>query len=160
MRALLGQPAPAYTPSMASAPASDILAIVETEGARLRRIPAAETSKKPGPGKWSQREVLGHLVDSALNNHRRFILAQLSDSLEIPGYAQEDWVRCQGYSQSDWAFLIDLWTAVNRHLAHVVEMIPHAKLSVPCRIGDSAPVPLQEVVVDYVRHLRHHLAQI
>ena len=140
--------------------ASQIRSIVEDESARLGAIPAAETARQASQGKWSRREVLGHLIDSALNNHRRFVLAQLSGSLETPGYAQADWVRCQGYAESDWDSLIELWSSLNRHLANVVERIPAAALSAPCRIGESAPVPLSEVVVDYVRHLKHHLGQI
>jgi len=140
--------------------ASQIRSIVETEGARLRAIAATDTGAAQRPGTWSRREVLGHLIDSALNNHRRFVLAQLSGSLEIPGYAQADWVRCQGYAESEWDSLIELWSSLNRHLAHVVERIPTTALSAPCRIGENAPVPLSEVVIDYVRHLKHHLAQI
>ncbi len=103
---------------------------------------------------------MGHLVDSALNNHQRFVRAQLVDALDFPGYAQDDWVRCQGYAAEDWTRLVDLWAAVNRHLVHVVERIPEGALSVPVRIGANAPVPLSAVIADYLRHLEHHLQQI
>lgn len=126
----------------------------------MRAITPRTASKKPGPDKWCRREVLGHLIDSALNNHQRFVRAQLMDSLDIPGYAQNDWVRCQGYAEEDWAALIDLWAALNRHLAHVLDRVPAAALSTPVRIGTDAPTPLEEVIVDYLRHLEHHLGQI
>jgi hypothetical protein len=140
--------------------ADEILSLVQTEGRRLGAIDAAEADFRRAPGKWSRTEVLGHLVDSAVNNHQRFVRAQLAESLEFPGYAQADWVRCQDYASADWPALVELWTCINRHLAHVVRRIPEAKLAVPCRIGDGAARPLEEVVVDYLRHVRHHLAQL
>jgi hypothetical protein len=145
---------------MGTGHADEILSLVQTEGRRLAAFDASEADFRRAPGKWSRREVLGHLVDSALNNHQRFVRAELAESLEFPGYAQDEWVRCQDYASTDWRALVELWAAVNRHLARVVRRIPEAKLAVPCRIGGGAARPLEEVVVDYLRHVRHHLAQI
>jgi len=145
---------------MGTSHADEILALAQAEGRRLAAIETSTAAVRPAPGKWSRAEVLGHLVDSALNNHQRFVRAQLADALEFPGYAQEDWVRCQDYAAKDWGTLVELWTAVNRHLAHVVRRIPTEKLAVPCRIGGGAAMPLEALVADYLRHARHHLAQI
>jgi hypothetical protein len=140
--------------------ADEIAALVQGEGARLRALSAAAADAPREPGTWTRKQVLGHLVDSALNNHQRIVRAELADSLEFPGYAQDEWVRCQGYASEDWSALIDLWTALNRHLARVVRLIPAAKLSVPCRIGAGTPMRLEDLVADYLRHVRHHLAQV
>lgn len=140
--------------------ADEIVRLVQAEGPRLRAIGAAAADAARAPGKWSRKQVLGHLVDSALNNHQRFVRAELADSLEFPGYAQDDWVRCQGYASEEWPALIELWTAANRHLARVVRLVPEAQLSVPCRIGGGAPMTLGDLVADYLRHVRHHLEQI
>ncbi len=145
---------------MGAGHADGILSLVRTEGRRLGAIGAAEAGVRRAPGKWTRAEVLGHLVDSALNNHQRFVRAQLVEALEFPGYAQEDWVRCQGYASADWPALVELWTCLNRHLAHVVRRIVPEKLAVPCRIGDGEPVSLEDLVADYLRHVRHHLEQI
>jgi hypothetical protein len=145
---------------MDSTPASEIREIVRTEEPRLRGLAASDTHAPRAHGKWSRRQVLGHLIDSALNNHQRFVRGQLSDVLELPGYSQEDWVRCQGYAEADWSALVELWCGLNRHVAHVVERIPPAKLAVPCSIGGKPPVPLSDVIADYIRHVRHHLEQI
>jgi len=139
---------------------SRILAIVSRETPRLRAIAPKSATERPQADKWSRKEVLGHLVDSALNNHQRFVRSQLADSLEIPGYAQNDWVRCQGYADADWTGLVELWSSVNRHLAHVVARIPAGKLSTPIRIGGGEPTTLEAVIVDYLRHVEHHLQQI
>jgi hypothetical protein len=117
-------------------------------------------ARRPQPGTWSPKEVLGHLVDSASNNHQRFVRAQESDALSLPGYEQNHWVRSQGYNDADWSHLVALWAHFNLHLADVMARIPTDRYSVPCTIGGSEPVALESVIVDYLNHLKHHMAQI
>jgi hypothetical protein len=126
---------------------------------RLRQIPEAESGKPLAPGKWSRKEVIGHLIDSASNNHQRFVRAQLTDQLLLPGYEQEAWVRCQGYQQEAWADLLALWRSYNLHLLHVVSRIPEEKLNHLCRVANHEPVTLRFLVEDYLRHLKHHVRQ-
>jgi hypothetical protein len=140
--------------------ADTLRALVQRESIRLRGISEKEASAPRAPGKWSRKEALGHLVDSALNNHQRFVRAQAVDALAFPGYSQDEWVRSQGYVDEAWLDLVTLWETINRHLAHVVARIPAAKLSVPCRIGSGAVMTLDALVVDYLRHVNHHLEQI
>jgi hypothetical protein len=117
-------------------------------------------AQRPAADGWSAKEVLGHLIDSAANNHQRFVRAQQTDALTMPGYEQNHWVTSQGYQDADWAHLVTLWTHLNLHLADVITRIPPSKYSVPCVIGDDQPVTLEFIVVDYLRHLNHHVAQI
>jgi hypothetical protein len=145
---------------MSTALGERIRQVVSSEGARLRLIPENEASRKPAAEKWCKKEVLGHLFDSAANNHQRFVRALLADELVFPGYVQNDWVRAQEYAGESWELMVDLWSALNRHLAHVVDRIPAAKLSMQCRIGENAPVTLEALIADYIRHMVHHLAQI
>jgi hypothetical protein len=140
--------------------AAEVLAIVAEHEPRLRALGAAAAERRRAPGAWSGKEVLGHLVDSALHNHRRFVEAQLVDALHLPGYAQAEWVRCDAWQSEEWPAIIALWAALNRHLAHVLRHLPDGKLAVPCRIGEAPPVPLRDIVADYLRHLRHHLGQV
>ena len=109
---------------------------------------------------WSPKEVLGHLIDSAVNNHQRFVRAQQGDTLTLPGYEQNHWVASQGYQDADWPHLVALWTHLNLHLADVIARIPPEKYSIPCVIGGSEPATLEFVIVDYLRHLKHHMTQI
>ena len=133
---------------------------VASAGVWLRAIPEAEAALKPGPEKWSKKEILGHLIDSAANNHQRFVRAQLQDELTFPKYEQEGWARCQDYASADWSLLIELWSAYNRHLAWVIERIPPAKLAMPVQIVGYEPCTLGFLVEDYVVHLDHHLGQL
>ncbi len=134
--------------------------IVDREGPRLRRLRPQDVSARPAPGKWSKKEILGHLIDSASNNHQRFVRAQLADELSFPGYVQNDWVRVQGYAEADWQGIVDMWVALNRHLAHIVGRLPAEKLRTQVRIGDNAPITLEALIADYIRHVEHHLEQL
>jgi hypothetical protein len=127
---------------------------------RLLELAEARVSKPRPAGKWSPKEILGHLVDSASNNHQRFVRAQLEPELRGPGYEQARWVAAQGYAQRPWSDLVELWSAYNRHLAHVIAAIPEERGDTPCHIGDEPPVTLRHVALDYVGHIHHHLRQI
>jgi hypothetical protein len=125
---------------------------------RARQEPAV--SQPPASGKWSQKQILGHLIDSAANNHQRFVRGQLVERLSDPGYQQQDWVQTQDYQGADWAELVDFWSLYNRRLAHLIGRLPESKLDTPIAIGGSEPVDLGFVAVDYLRHLEHHLGQL
>jgi len=127
---------------------------------RLADVSDADASRPPAPGHWSKKQILGHLIDSASNNHQRFVRAQLAASYEGPSYEQERWVASQSYVTENWPDLVNLWLLYNRHLLHIISTVPETALPVPCAIGGSAPVPLAEVMSSYVDHMEHHLAQI
>jgi hypothetical protein len=137
-----------------------LLSIIRREADRLKRVGETRAAVPPGPGKWSPKEVLGHLVDSAANNHQRFVRALLAPELDSPGYSQSEWVACQGYAEEEWGGILALWEAYNRHLAHVIARIPEGKRAAPVRVAGGAPMTLEALAADYLRHLEHHLAQI
>lgn len=113
-----------------------------------------------GPGKWTRIEIVGHLIDSAVNNHQRIVRALAQPSVEFPSYQQEDHVRVQSFNTADPHAVVDLWSALNRHLAHIAATIPSEKQSTPCAIGPHPPTTLAVLIRDYVAHLEHHLRQI
>lgn len=126
----------------------------------LSGLTEAESEHRPSSDRWSKKDVLGHLIDSASNNHQRFVRAQIIDKLEFPGYEQEAWVRVQRYQEVHWADLIDLWRALNLHLLHVVSVMPDPIRQVTCRIGGGREVTLAALFDDYVDHLEHHLRKM
>jgi hypothetical protein len=123
-------------------------------------VDETRTTKRAQPGKWCAREVLGHLIDSACNNHRRFVLGQSPDIKRFDGYQQEEWVSRQQYERVPWRDLVALWTSYNRHLAHVIASAPEATLAHTAESYSGEPVTLGFMMEDYVVHLRHHLDQL
>jgi hypothetical protein len=120
---------------------------------------AARAARRPAAG-WSPQQELGHLVDSAANNHQRFVRAALQPEYAGPGYAQDDWVRLHAYESLPWAALVDFWYRYNLLLAHVVGRIPGQKSDTPCAVGAGAPVSLHFLIDDYILHMQHHLDHI
>ena len=137
---------------------------------RLQKISEEDSAKHKGD-EWSRREILGHLIDSATNNHQRFVRAQFKDDLVFPGYEQEQWVSSQKYNDEPWPDLIELWRAYNLHLVHVVSVIPENVLTQPREkhsldqiafnmVDQGKPATLEYLIRDYLDHLKHHLDQI
>jgi hypothetical protein len=123
----------------------------------LARCSEVESEQRLVPERWTKKEVLGHLIDSASNNHQRFVRGQLASGQDFPGYQQEEWVRVQGYQSARWPDLIDLWRAYNTHLLHVAERMTEEGRRATCRVGGGTEVTLAGLFVDYVDHLEHHL---
>jgi broad specificity phosphatase PhoE len=140
--------------------ASDLGRTVAQAKPLLAGLNNADASERSDPKKWSKKETLGHLMDSASNNHQRFVRAALQGSLTFPGYDQEALVDLQNFAEVDWGFLVDLWASYNRFLAHVLSGLPESVSQVVCSIGDHPPATLEWIAEDYVAHLKHHLNQI
>ena len=137
---------------------------------RLRALGDASAAR-PADGKWSPREIVGHLVDSAVNNYQRFVRGQFQDTLVFAGYAQEDWVRAGQYQDAPWDDLTELWRTFNLQIARVMAAMPEdvrrreSLVHNFDQIGFEAipqgqSATLDHLMRDYVDHLEHHLRQI
>lgn len=150
---------------------ADLRTTVDRAAAELRAIPDVVAAARPAPSRWSVKEIVGHLIDSASNNHQRFVRARWQDDLVFTGYAQEDWVAAQDYQSADWPELVTLWHGYNRHLARVMASVPAAARTREHRrhnldrlawrkLPPDQPATLDYFMRDYVGHLKHHLRQI
>jgi hypothetical protein len=140
--------------------ASELREMVVSATPRLLALSDARVSGKPYAEKWSLKEVLGHLIDSASNNHQRFVRMQLQSDIGTFSYKQDEWNSVQKYHQEHWGDLVELWAHYNKHLAHVIEHVDAGSLNNVCDTGYPNPAKLSFVMEDYVRHVRHHLDQI
>jgi DinB superfamily len=140
--------------------AGELRAEVAAALPRLRALSEPRAGEPRGDGKWVRKEILGHLIDSAANNHQRFVRARFSNPFVWPGYDQNAWVAAHDYRRRPWTELIDLWAGMNAQLAAAMDSVPADRLATSCVIGNDPPAPLEWWMRDYVRHLRHHLAQI
>lgn len=128
----------------------------------LQQINEDSFSHKPAAGKWSKKEILGHLIDSAQNNLRRFIVVQYEKEPPHIVYDQEFWVAANDYQSVPSNELILLWKLMNERIVQVLTCIPSAQLEKTCNTGRETDdfLSLRFIAADYVGHLQHHLRQI
>ncbi len=127
---------------------------------RLKAIQERDASDKPYPDKWSLKELLGHLIDSASNNHQRFVRMQELNNIGTLRYSQNHWVSSQQYQQEPWADIVEVWYRYNLHLVHVIAHVRPDTLGNLCDMGEPQPATLKHVIEDYLKHVEHHLAQL
>lgn len=126
----------------------------------LEEIDDETASRKPLPEKWSKKEILGHLIDSAGNNQQKFVRTIGEKHVDFVGYRQDHWVDSQKYNAAGWPDLIIFWHSYNLHLAHVIETVAPEVLTNAITIETAGTFTLEFIMKDYVEHLKHHLSQI
>jgi hypothetical protein len=138
---------------------------------RLLAISEQQSEIPRAEDKWSAKQVIGHLIDSATNNHQRFVRAQFTDELIFLGYEQNEWVRVEHFQEEPWRDLIQLWRLYNQHILHIMKYAPEdtrTKLRqrhnlhqlASEQIKEDEPVTLEFFMRDYVDHMKKHLKQI
>lgn len=149
----------------------DFRQTLSTASDQLLAISAEKSQLPRAVGKWSPKEIIGHLIDSASNNHQRFVRAQFTDDLVFAGYEQEGWIKVQNYQAEDWTELVQLWRLYNQHILHLMSLVPEdtrMKLRYKHNLHQIAseslredePVTLDWFMRDYVDHMKKHLNQI
>ena len=126
----------------------------------LRTMDEKKVYLKPHPMKWAKIEILGHLTDSAINNHQRIVRAILEPHTESKGYNQNGWVEAQKYINRDWSMVFSVWMNLNYLLLATIRDAPDAALNHTISIDGKEPITLKFLVEDYNDHLQHHLKQI
>lgn len=150
---------------------NEFAATVEDAFVHLSELSDEESAVASKEGKWCPKEIIGHLIDSATNNHQRFVRAQMQDDLVFSGYDQERWVDLQRYRDSEWSELLVLWRSYNRHLINVMHRASDEALKRPREnhnlneiawqtVPAGEPVTLEYFMRDYIGHLKNHLQQI
>jgi hypothetical protein len=141
------------------------------ESVAPRLVAVADPAAPLARGKWSAKQLLGHLLDSCSVNHERFLRARGAEGLVFPGYPQDEWIELQGYQEAEWAELVELFLRANRRLAAVIARTPEDEATRPRarhnlhEIG-WAPWPAGEpgtlawLMADYIDHMQHHLTQL
>lgn len=128
---------------------------------RLQQFAAEVLLQKPAPGKWSKQEILGHLIDSAINNLKRFADTQYSPQpYTVIRYNQDELVIINCYQQLPLAHLLQLWSILNKQILHVLSNIPPEKLTYDIITPAGELHTLEWLAIDYVEHMEHHLKQI
>jgi hypothetical protein len=124
---------------------------------QLKSLDETRASLKPSAKKWSKKEILGHLVDSAQNNLRRFIVAQYENNPKIT-YQQDEWVRINNYQTVKLEELVQLWHLQNRQIIAVLRNTDPGLASRTCDTGELHSI--EWLATDYIKHMKHHLHQV
>ena len=139
---------------------AEISGLIDEIEPLLKQMTDKEARESIKEGGWSKKQILGHLIDSAANNHQRVVRGIQNQALAFPTYDQDQWVTIHGYSAVPWIELVELFCRYKRHLCRVIAKVPVEALRNPCNIGRDEPVTLEFVITDYLRHLRHHIDTI
>lgn len=138
---------------------TELSAIINSIPNVFHQMSEEEFSFKPSTDKWSKKEILGHLIDSATNNHHRFVRSQFEE-LPLITYDQNNWNKFSYYQQLDKQQLIDFWTLYNKQILALMQQISEVNLNKKCNTGGAEPLTIEYLFTDYVQHLKHHLNQI
>src|SRR5258705_2974842 len=136
---------------------------IESFPVKMKKFSSKELLKRPVPGKWSKQEILGHLIDSAVNNLKRFTDIQfLPQPYTVISYKQNELVIVNNYQNLSSQHLLDLWQSLNRQIIFVVKEIPGDKLNYPVdpQYESREMKTLGWIICDYVAHMDHHFGQI
>jgi hypothetical protein len=137
--------------------AAELAALIHKYSDRLYGLKEEEVSIKPSPAKWSKKEILGHLIDSAQSNIRRFIVAQYEEQPFIK-YNQDAWVSITGYQQHEFKSIVDLWKLLNLHIVRILSNLSPEMAQRKCMTNEVHTVEF--LAIDYIKHLRHHIHQV
>ena len=142
--------------------AAKIIQQVDSAVERWSNLPKQSLAFRPSEDDWSVKEIVGHLIDSASNNHQRFVRLQLTDSLSFPDYGDQNtnWIKIQNYQAKKWKELLDLWRYFNHHLAHTIRSVDPSCLTHVWVVDTDTRYSLFELMTDYLRHLEDHLNQV
>lgn len=145
--------------------------IISKANTAIRNFDPTDFELKPNPQKWSKKEILGHLVDSAINNHKRFVVAETQGNYVFEGYDQDEWVRKNRYQERKADEILELWIGVNEHLAQVWEGLSEQAFTYGTTdhnyneicmnyLPEGEKLSLSYLAWDYIFHTEYHLAQI
>ena len=142
--------------------AGELTQLVQSWEDKLLGMTEGDIRRRKDEKSWSTKEIVGHLIDSASNNHQRFIRLQYTRELTFPDYQSENekWVTIQNYQEEDWNSLVQLWKCFNLHIIHIIRNIDRKKLSHIWSKGPGSPVSLQDLIIHYLAHFKVHLDQI
>ena len=139
----------------------DLSRILRDYGKQLNNLGEKEFSFRPAPGKWSRKEELGHLLDSAHNNLRRFVSGQFETDPHIV-YDQDGWVKAFGYHEQTVQRLVSTWVLINEQILEVLRRLSPEATQRTCNTGKGRPSlhTIEWLAEDYVKHVLHHLHHI
>ena len=120
-----------------------------------------EFNKKESENKWSKKEILGHLIDSGINNLQRFTEIQFEKKpYQIRNYNQKELIKANDYQNSNAKEIVQFWSSLNQRILHLIKIQTETTLNYKIELEKGNFSDLRFLIEDYVTHLEHHLKQI
>jgi len=139
----------------------ELNSIIDAFYSKYKDLDNEITSKRSGADSWTLKEIIGHLIDSASNNHQRFVRLQIVDELIFPGYGKDNskWLEIEKYNELNFSDIILLWKQYNVLIGNIIKEIDESKLGNYWRKPDGDKITLKDLMIDYVRHIKDHIKQ-
>lgn len=139
-----------------------ILTYIDTWEKKLIDLPIDTISRKRNTQNRTIKQILGHLIDSAANNHQRIIRLQYNEKLVFPDYQQDNdlWIALQDYQNADWYSLIQMWKYYNLHMIQVIKSVDQTKLDNSWQSFENITVTLRQMIEGYLGHIELHFNEI
>lgn len=139
-----------------------ILRYIDIWAQKLIDLPVDTITNKRNKQSRTIKQIMGHLIDSAANNHQRMVRLQYNDKLDFPDYQQDNdlWIALQDYQNADWNISIQLWKYYNLHMIQVIKSVDHIKLENSWQNFEGVTVTLRQMIDGYLGHIELHLNEI
>ena len=139
-----------------------ILTYIDTWEQKLIELPTDTITQKRNKQNRTIKQILGHLIDSAANNHQRMVRLQYNEKLEFPDYQQDNdlWIALQDYQNADWNVTIQFWKLYNLHMIQVIKSVDQTKLDHSWQSFEGNTVTLQQMLEGYLGHIELHFNEI
>lgn len=141
----------------------ELLELIEDFKSEFISIGENFASIKLSEDKWTLKEIIGHLVDSASNNHQRILRMKMTDHLNFPDYKNTQWLELQQHNRMKFADLLGLFYFYNKLLANIIENISEEELVHRWEVQWDPKedfIILEALVKHYVVHMRGHFTHM
>jgi hypothetical protein len=153
--------APYYGKYIALVPEDDVLAALESEGARtlalLRGVPDEEANRRHPPYTWSVKEVVGHLADAERVFAYRALRFGRGDETPLSGFDQDAYVPAGEFDRRPLADLAEEYAAIRRSSLTLFRGLPEGAWGRRGVANDNA-ISVRALAYILVGHERHHTA--
>ena len=142
--------------------ASTIESLINEWEPILEKLPAEVITQKRNSQNRNIKQILGHLIDSGVNNHHRIVRLQYQKRLSFPDYQPDNdtWIQIQNYEGKDWQELILVWKYYSRHIAFIIQQVEESSLNNLWSDGFIAPISLEDIILGFPEHFKLHLNEI
>lgn len=154
-----GEYAEFYAGYVALVPEGDPMAVLAQQrdqmAALAELLPEEMETYRYAPGKWTIRQVVGHLVDAErVFGHRAFCFSR-GERAELPGFDENVYVEAAGYEQVPLEELLAEWHALRETNLAFLQRLDDTAWG-RGGVANGTPITVRALAYVLAGHLRHH----